>query len=223
MNLDAVVCGPLVVVLKKYVSCSCVCFVDGELNRDIEFHLFSRQAVGPVGRALEADFAAAPGAFAPIYTYSLSRGIYAGISLDGKVIVTRDRVNEKFYGRKVTGQQILDGEIPSPPAARPLYDALQRCHVYAKNDAGRSNGSGASFFQRPKTHVMNGYPEIPPTAMDPYSNFINHQQPSRTAGLDFCDPLMPPAPNDQHSYAGEMNAAQSCATGLSDITSDPGY
>ena len=223
LNLDAVVCGPLVVVLKKYVSCSCVCFVDGELNRDIEFHLFSRQAVGPVGRALEADFAAAPGAFAPIYTYSLSRGIYAGISLDGKVIVTRDRVNEKFYGRKVTGQQILDGEIPSPPAARPLYDALQRCHVYAKNDAGRSNGSGASFFQRPKTHVMNGYPEIPPTAMDPYSNFINHQQPSRTAGLDFCDPLMPPAPNDQHSYAGEMNAAQSCATGLSDITSDPGY
>ena len=58
-------------------------------------------AVGPLGRSLEADISAATGtgidasgvALAPIYTYSLSKGLYAGISLDGKVIVTRHRVN----------------------------------------------------------------------------------------------------------------------------------
>jgi len=177
-------------------------------------------AVGPVGRALEADFAASPGAFAPIYTYSLSKGIYAGISLDGKVIVTRNRVNEKFYGREVTGQQLLNGEIPSPPAARPLYDAMQRCHVYAKNDA--KHRGGPTFLNRPKTHVMHGYPELPPNAQmtDPYAaNFINHnptpQQPTTPTRLNYGDPLMPPAPNDQHSYAGQ--------TFMSDITSDPGY
>lgn len=189
-------------------------------------------ALGPVGRALEADFAASPGAFAPIYTYSLSKGMYAGISLDGKIIVTRNRVNEKFYGREVTGQQILNGEIPSPPAARPLYDALQRCHVYAQNDAG---GNASNSYGRPKTHVMHGYPEVLPPHLDPYSSgdFVNslpptsplsqdprqqQQQSARTTTYNYGDPLMPPAPNDQHSYAG-----QSHATGLSDITSDPGY
>lgn len=87
-------------------------------------------ALGPLGRALEADFGAAPGSMAPIYTYSLSKGLYAGVSLDGKVIVTRHNVNEKFYGRQVSGMEILQGVIPTPPAAQPLYDALTRCHVY---------------------------------------------------------------------------------------------
>lgn len=210
-------------------------------------------AVGPVGRALEADFVASPGAVAPIYTYSLSKGIYAGISLDGKVIVTRNRVNEKFYGREVTGQQILSGEIPSPPAARPLYDALQRCHVYARNDAnGGSGGGGATYslLNRPKTHIMHGFPELPPNAaMDPYSdgfvgsNINNNnstnaarnptapptqQQQQRQQHLggtpNYGNPLMPPAPNDQHSYTGPMmHGGQSYATGMSDITTDPGY
>uniref|UniRef100_A0A7R9ZM48 Ysc84 actin-binding domain-containing protein n=1 Tax=Craspedostauros australis TaxID=1486917 RepID=A0A7R9ZM48_9STRA len=88
-------------------------------------------AIGPVGRALEADFGASPGSMAPIYTYSLSKGFYAGVSLDGKILTTRHRVNERFYGRLVSGAELLSGSIPTPPAARPLYDALTRCHVYA--------------------------------------------------------------------------------------------
>ncbi|KAL3935170.1 MAG: hypothetical protein SGBAC_009258 [Bacillariaceae sp.] len=92
-------------------------------------------AIGPLGRALEADVGAAPGTFAPIYTYSLSKGLYAGISVDGKIIKVRHRVMEKFYGQQVSLADILSGEIPSPPAARPLYEALQRCHVYAGGTA----------------------------------------------------------------------------------------
>eukprot|EP00539_Tryblionella_compressa_P003173 CAMPEP_0178748016 /NCGR_PEP_ID=MMETSP0744-20121128/8653_1 /TAXON_ID=913974 /ORGANISM="Nitzschia punctata, Strain CCMP561" /LENGTH=574 /DNA_ID=CAMNT_0020401337 /DNA_START=25 /DNA_END=1749 /DNA_ORIENTATION=- len=177
-------------------------------------------AVGPLGRALEADFGAAPGSIAPIYTYSLSKGLYAGISLDGKVIVTRNRVNEKFYGREVSGLQILNGEIPSPPAARPLYEALQRCHVYATGNvrgSGTSTGTG-EWFNRPKTHVMHGYPERSsfPTMMQPDQQYAdNRQQPLPSSPLEHPmdhGGLMPPAANDQHSYAG-----------MSDITSDPGY
>mmetsp|Transcript_27134 Transcript_27134/g.65871 ORF Transcript_27134/g.65871 Transcript_27134/m.65871 type:complete len:316 (-) Transcript_27134:209-1156(-) len=92
-------------------------------------------AIGPLGRALEADVGAAPGTIAPIYTYSLSKGLYAGISVDGKIIKVRHRVMEKFYGKRVSGADILSGEIPTPPAARPLYEALQRCHVYAGGSA----------------------------------------------------------------------------------------
>ena len=160
---------------------------------------------------MEADFGASPGAFAPIYTYSQSKGLYAGISFDGKVIVTRNRVNERFYGREVTGPQILNGEIPSPPAARPLYDALQRCHVYAKNGGVPKVGGGGNFLlDRPTSHIMHGYPEQHQFPLQQQTQMMEH-------ALDYGNPLdsgnvMPPAANDQHSYAG-----------MSDITSDPGY
>jgi lipid-binding SYLF domain-containing protein len=105
-------------------------------------------ALGPLGRSAEADVGASPGRrgmeevadgpggveLAPIYTYSLSKGFYAGVSLDGKVIVTRHRINENFYGQKVDSGALLSGGIPTPPAAQPLYDALKRCHIYATND-----------------------------------------------------------------------------------------
>jgi len=98
-------------------------------------------AVGPVGRMVEADVGTGGGvALAPIYTYSQSKGFYAGASLDGKVIIIRHRVNEKFYGKKVHSQELLKGEIPTPPAAQPLYDALSRCKVYATSSLGISTG-----------------------------------------------------------------------------------
>jgi hypothetical protein len=156
-------------------------------------------AVGPLGRALEATVGAAPGKIAPIYTYSLSKGLYAGVSLDGKVIVTRNRVNEKFYGRSVSGLEILQGQIPTPPAARPLYDALQRCHVYAtgnlptrRQQLEQMQQQQPQQFILPKSAEME-YGELP----EPIPR------------------VMPPAPNDQHSYAGMSH--------MSDMTSDPGY
>ena len=65
-------------------------------------------AVGPVGRNVEVDFGVTDGgegsqpAAAPIYTYSLTKGLYAGASLDGKMMATRHDVNEKFYGMGVS-------------------------------------------------------------------------------------------------------------------------
>jgi lipid-binding SYLF domain-containing protein len=105
-------------------------------------------ALGPLGRAAETDLAIGKNmrssttngqrsnvSLAPIYSYSQSKGFYAGISLVGKVVATRHEVNEKFYGQKVEARQLLTGMIPQPPAAQPLYDALKRCHVYAGQSA----------------------------------------------------------------------------------------
>ena len=64
-------------------------------------------ALGPLGRSAEADIGANGSAMAPVYTYSLSKGLYAGVSLDGRVLVTRGRVNEKFYGRSVSARELL--------------------------------------------------------------------------------------------------------------------
>jgi lipid-binding SYLF domain-containing protein len=171
-------------------------------------------ALGPLGRAVEADFATSPGSSgAPIYTYSLSKGLYAGISLDGKVVVTRDRVNEKFYGGAVTGTEILQGIIPSPPAAQPLYDALSRCHFYATGNAMRNAHTNSSTVARPnyppRDPVMGEYGEMEPQANMPYDH--HHSNSDSNLYSSNASP-MPPAAADQHSYAG-----------MSDVTSDVGY
>jgi lipid-binding SYLF domain-containing protein len=51
--------------------------------------------------------------------------LYAGVSLDGSVILSRPDVNYRFYGRAVSPLEVLGGQVPPPRAAQPLYDALQ--------------------------------------------------------------------------------------------------
>jgi lipid-binding SYLF domain-containing protein len=147
-------------------------------------------ALGPLGRSLEADFGAAAGSVAPIYTYSLSKGFYAGVSLAGKVIFTRHRVNEKFYGRQVGAREILQGDVPTPPAAQPLYEALTRCHVYATGSLpsnSRTRAASASASAN-NTRMENNAPNN--VAAEYGETFYSNHA------------LMPPAAGDQHSYAG---------------------
>jgi SH3 domain-containing YSC84-like protein 1 len=54
-------------------------------------------AVGPVGRTAEANVAFQ----AAMYTYSISQGLFAGVSLEGAVIATRDDANAEYYGKAV--------------------------------------------------------------------------------------------------------------------------
>jgi len=58
------------------------------------------------------------------------------------MLVTRDRVNEKFYGRTVSAHDILSGKVATPPAAQPLYDALKRCRIYGETGSQSSNAAG---------------------------------------------------------------------------------
>lgn len=201
-------------------------------------------AVGPLGRALEADMGAAPGKFAPVYTYSLSKGLYAGVSLDGKVIVTRNRVNERFYGREVSGMELLSGQIPTPPAARPLYDALQRCHVYASGEI--PNGRNMRMMG---TRTMSGlddtaahqqlqppqqYEEWNGTPMGGNGGGAGRHPPSGNNNNRFFQAsggqVLPSSADMEYGELPEpiprfppaANDQHSYA-GMSDITSDPGY
>ena len=57
--------------------------------------------------------------------------------------MTRDRVNEKFYGRTVSAHELLSGQVATPPAAQPLYDALKRCRIYGGGGAGSNDHHGS--------------------------------------------------------------------------------
>jgi lipid-binding SYLF domain-containing protein len=77
-------------------------------------------AAGPVGRTAEAGVTPV----AAIYTYSLSQGLFAGVSLEGTVIGTRNDANSSYYGRYVTPQEILSGKVKAPAGARQLQKVL---------------------------------------------------------------------------------------------------
>lgn len=77
-------------------------------------------AAGPVGRTATG----AVTAFAPIFSYSRSKGIFAGVSVEGAIILQRSGANANFYGQSVSANQLLYGQIPPPERAAPLYNAL---------------------------------------------------------------------------------------------------
>lgn len=54
---------------------------------------------------------------APIWTYLKSRGFYAGVQVDGTIIIERSDENERFYGQRIPVGDILEGKVPSPPSS----------------------------------------------------------------------------------------------------------
>ncbi len=87
---------------------------------------------GPVGRTAEATTDAMMSA--EILAWSRSRGIFAGVSLDGATLRPDNDDNAKIYGKPVTQKEILRGEVHPPPSAQPLYDELNRYAPYKKGE-----------------------------------------------------------------------------------------
>jgi len=101
------------------------------LNTDAAVQAFSRggnvtvgvdlsAAAGPVGRT-------AAGAVMPtaaVYTYSRSKGLFVGVSLEGAVIGTQRQSNFNYYEKLVRADSILSGVTKPPPGAAALRRAL---------------------------------------------------------------------------------------------------
>ena len=81
-------------------------------------------AGGPVGRSAHAQTDAQ--LHAEILSYSRSKGLFAGISLEGATLRPAHKANEKIYGRHVDPKQVLAAQIPAPSGVQPLMDALNR-------------------------------------------------------------------------------------------------
>ena len=79
-------------------------------------------AAGPVGRGASAQTDAMM--HAEMLSYSRSRGLFAGISLEGATLRPDDDANRELYGRKTTNRQVLTGNFKTPPAAEKFRHAL---------------------------------------------------------------------------------------------------
>jgi lipid-binding SYLF domain-containing protein len=91
-------------------------------------------AAGPKGRHVEASTDASMRA--EILSYSRSRGLFAGISLEGTSLRPDDDATEQVYGRRLSAREILTGTTVRVPASgRALVDLLQKLAPY--NQSGR--------------------------------------------------------------------------------------
>ena len=111
--------------------------IRGLLKGKLKLGADASATAGPVGRKAEVgtDVLLRSGIFA----YSRSKGLFAGISLDGSVVAIDDSANKKAYGKAVTGEQILLArDVTSNTTVEPFLSAINKYspqHVHVKQSS----------------------------------------------------------------------------------------
>ena len=98
---------------------------DSILSSEVKLGGDMAAAAGPVGRSAAASTDASMRA--EILSYSRSRGLFAGISLEGSTLRSDNDGNEKIYGKGTTAKDIVINSAIRPPAsAKLLLGTLNR-------------------------------------------------------------------------------------------------
>ncbi|ODU45331.1 lipid-binding SYLF domain-containing protein [uncultured Aquimonas sp.] len=98
--------------------------VDSIVNGKFTLGADAAVAAGPVGRNAQASTDA--DLRAEIYSYSRSRGLFAGVALDGAVLSIDHRANQSSYGRNITPRAVFEGRVNvSPDQAVDFRDRLE--------------------------------------------------------------------------------------------------
>jgi lipid-binding SYLF domain-containing protein len=95
-------------------------------------------AAGPVGRDASAD----TDAFmrSEILSYSRTRGVFVGVSLEGSTLRPDDDATADVYGRKLTAREIvIDGLVGVPPSGRHLVRVLERNSPFNESKESANN------------------------------------------------------------------------------------
>jgi lipid-binding SYLF domain-containing protein len=101
------------------------------LKNKVKLGADAAASAGPVGRNAQAgtDWKLN----AEFLSYSRSKGLFAGIDLDGTVLSQNQDATRAIYGADIPYKTILDGNTPTPPDARPFVRTIAKYFVVAKN------------------------------------------------------------------------------------------
>ena len=94
--------------------------VDSLLTSSVKLGGDTSVSVGPVGAGAKSNV------MADIFSFSRSKGAFAGLALDGSVVKTRDEWNKNYYGKAVTPVDILVKRAVSNPGAAGLREAVAK-------------------------------------------------------------------------------------------------
>lgn len=103
------------------------------LSSKVKLGADASAAAGPKGRTAEASTDAYM--TAEILTYSRSRGLFAGVSLQGSTIRQDSGANEDLYGREISAKEIiLEQKVRTPAEGQDLVSTLQKRAPKNKSD-----------------------------------------------------------------------------------------
>jgi len=95
-----------------------------EGGKDLKLGADAGVVAGPIGRTAEAGVNA--NLKSAIYAYSRSKGLFAGVALDGALLSIDKDMNEKMYGPSVSAESILKGTAAANSTAQPFVTALEK-------------------------------------------------------------------------------------------------
>ena len=95
------------------------------LSSKVKLGADASAAAGPKGRTAAADTDVVMKA--EVLTYSRSRGLFAGISLEGSTLRSDGGANKNLYGRDLSARDIVrDGKVGVPASGRALVSLLNQ-------------------------------------------------------------------------------------------------
>ena len=104
--------------------------MDALLNSHFKIGGYGSVAAGPVGRQASAQQGG--WAQAGVLTYSRTKGLYAGLTLEGAYVNSENDLNQAYYGRPLQAKTILSGEINAPQNAGLFLDPVRAAVGQAK-------------------------------------------------------------------------------------------
>lgn len=120
-------------------------------------------AVGPLGRNAEGSGAvSAKGKMAAMYSYSKTKGLFGGVSVEGTVIVERQDANRMAYGGSVSVKEILNGSLDAPDWSRVLVDQIETATglPFGQKWVGSDEeGEGGAMGYESREYNENGHGE----------------------------------------------------------------
>jgi lipid-binding SYLF domain-containing protein len=110
--------------------------VEALLSTKVQLGANMSAAAGPKGRDAGASTDAS--LRAEMLSYSRSRGLFAGVSLEGTSLRPDDDASAEIYGRKISAREIVSGTGTAvPDAGRRLVDVLQKKAMRTTSTAAR--------------------------------------------------------------------------------------
>jgi lipid-binding SYLF domain-containing protein len=94
------------------------------LNGKIKLGSNAAAAAGPTGSQATSYNAQAMNT--DVLTYSRSKGVFAGVSLEGAKMDTDNDANKALYGKDISAKEIVTGGAQILPAAKPLINLLDK-------------------------------------------------------------------------------------------------
>jgi SH3 domain-containing YSC84-like protein 1 len=153
-------------------------------------------AAGPVGRqtAAQTDIALT----AELLSWSRSRGLFAGISLDGATLRPDRRENRRLYGHAISNREILETGVPAPGGARPLVAEMDRISSGVRVQAQLGEPGSRVILSEDQLYFATGQYAVPATAEAALSQVVQtlNQNPTWRVRIEgFTDNIGDPAAN----------------------------